>query len=286
MFDVGFAPVSVRIDVNSYDGDWRHVERFRNKSGWLIIADATLSSASDEWTTSIVAACDEWGQAVPTFMAPNLLGCVWGDAETCCEYPPDELDIALAVSKNDALSRWMRDSSQKMAQLADDTARRIGSLEAETARVVANGLNQIADLRRRRRLLTPGDSRRDILDAIILDIEKESDEALAELAQDRAAIRRWAANDERKLIERARGRIETHRVAYVHWHAVQEGCWVDEPTASPASDIAAWDARARFEISTQKTILRSTEHSAHLAREIRALERKHEKLHRQFQRIK
>ena len=43
----GLYPVSLQIDVDSYDGDWRHVARFRNRSGWLAVAEAEIWTGNE-----------------------------------------------------------------------------------------------------------------------------------------------------------------------------------------------------------------------------------------------
>jgi len=73
----GFYPLRIEIDLDSYDGPWTHVARFRNRSGWLLVAQAIVSIDHGEVASyPVVVACDEYGEPVPDFMAPNLLGSV------------------------------------------------------------------------------------------------------------------------------------------------------------------------------------------------------------------
>src|SRR5690606_7094053 len=71
------APLCLKIDLDTYENDWRHVARFRGRSGWLIAARATLQSETDIFRTIVAAACDEWENRIPSFQAAHLLECVW-----------------------------------------------------------------------------------------------------------------------------------------------------------------------------------------------------------------
>ena len=68
------APLCMELDLDTYEGHWSHVARFRGRSGWLIGANATLESATEIYRTTIVAACDEQEQPIPAFQAAHLLG--------------------------------------------------------------------------------------------------------------------------------------------------------------------------------------------------------------------
>src|SRR3546814_12531835 len=39
------APLCLEIDLDTYEDDWRHVARFRGRSGWLIAARAKIGRA-------------------------------------------------------------------------------------------------------------------------------------------------------------------------------------------------------------------------------------------------
>ena len=52
----GQAPVCLELDLDSYEGPWAHVERFRGRSGWLVVAEARVSTAGAEWTSLPAAA--------------------------------------------------------------------------------------------------------------------------------------------------------------------------------------------------------------------------------------
>ena len=213
----GIAPVSVIFDLDSYDGPWTHVHRFRDRSGWLMVAEARLE-CGDEWMrTTLVAACDEWGEPVPGFIASNLLACACSHPQPCHEEPPEALDDILCEEEGALILRWQRDTNRDLAELAESVDRRIASIEAATRMFIDAGERQVAELRRRRRIpgLTP--EARSIFDTVIADIEAESDSALERLASRRRAIRARAEAAEEALFSRSTVEIEVTPLYTVQW---------------------------------------------------------------------
>lgn len=40
--EFGQAPLCLELDIDSYDGPWQHVSRFRRGTGWLMVAKCTI----------------------------------------------------------------------------------------------------------------------------------------------------------------------------------------------------------------------------------------------------
>ncbi len=215
----GLAPVCIELDLDSYDGPWTHVERFRGRSGWLVVAEAEVVSAGAGWETSIIAACDDCFEPVPPFMVPNLLACACSLPAGCDEYPPEDLQELLVEAAQELKLHWLRESNAALAALTEAAAAQINELEGRARREI-DGLDfRIADLRRRRRMLGLSDSAREIMRESILAFEEERDAVTEQLAQQRAQLRASVAEEEQRVIRRTRVHVEVEPHYYVKWSA-------------------------------------------------------------------
>lgn len=215
----GQAPVCIELDLDSYDGPWTHVERFRGRSGWLVVAEACLSSATADWPTSVVAACDEYGEPISGFMAPNLLACACSLPEPCDEYPPDELNDLLDEAAEALKRQWLRDTNTSLARLAEAAADHVSALEAQTRLEVDELDHRIADLRRRRRMPGIPDAARDVFHDAIIAFELDRETAVDRLADRRAQMRRAVEEEERAIIGRTAVQVSIDPLYYVSWSA-------------------------------------------------------------------
>ncbi|WP_139810199.1 hypothetical protein [Sphingomonas azotifigens] len=215
----GLAPVCIEFDLDSYEGPWTHVERFRGRSGWLVVAEAEMTSAGGGWDTTLVAACDDHLDPVPSFMAPNLLACGCSLPGECDEYPPEDLEELLADAADELKVQWLRGSNAGLAQLTEATFARIAELEGQAARRIDALEYQIADLRRRRRMPGGSDAERALLQDIIGEFEQERDAIVERLASDRARLRQRVEQEERALIAKTRVRVSVAPLYYVRWSA-------------------------------------------------------------------
>ncbi len=215
--EFGQAPVCLELDLNSYDGPWTHVERFRARSGWLMVADACLTSGQHEHETSVVVACDEWGEPVPSFMAPNLLACACSFPMPCSDYPPDELEELLRLEGRELKRRWLRENNMHLSRLHSHGTDEIAILEGRAARDVDSIDKQIADIRRRRRLSGVSESHRRFFDETIVELEQSQDAVVAQLTADRAVIRHRMEQAESDLIAQSRIKIEFRPAYQVNW---------------------------------------------------------------------
>ena len=214
----GCYPLCIEIDLDSYDGSWTHVARFRNRSGWLLVARATVSV---DWVEvadyPIIVACDEYGEAIPDFMAPNLLACACSIPQLCDDFPPEELELQLGEQRNAIRKQWMRDTYSEFAALDEQASRDIENVEGEVAAQLHVADRQIADLGRRRRMLDVNDDARSIFDAVIAEIETYQDSLVEWLAVRRDELRKHYEALEKKLSRKVRPHIAIEPLYQVSW---------------------------------------------------------------------
>lgn len=213
----GLAPVCLELDLDSYEGDWRHVSRFRGRSGWLTVAEAQLQVGGREWITTLVAACDEWGTPVPNFMAPNLLACACSLPQPCSDFPPPELEQILQMERGELKHRWLRENNQILKALDTEIAEEIGRLEAEAKQRLARRDAAIADLRRRRRFAGASHEQRTLLTELIQELEDEQDQIAERLAAERFRLRGRLVAREREILNRTNIHVEVEPLFYVNW---------------------------------------------------------------------
>lgn len=235
----GQAPVCLELDLDSYDGPWTHVERFRGRSGWLVVAEARVSTAGAGWTTTLVAACDENGEPVPHFMAPNLLACACSRPQPCREYPPDALDDLLDGAACELRLGWLRENNAGLLNLSRAGAERVAALEAATRVAIHEADRSIADLRRRRRMPGVSPHAIGIFNEAITAIEVDREAALHRLAEQRAQVRRAVAEEELALLRRTSVRVEWEPLYHVSWSAAgrvgEDERWLRDVFHAPKS---------------------------------------------------
>lgn len=230
----GCFPLCIEIDLDSYEGSWTHVSRFRNRSGWLLVARATVSV---DWVAvaeySIVVACDEYGEAVPDFMAPNLLACACSMPQLCDDFPPEELEWQMDQQRNAIRKRWMRETYSELADLDEQASRDIEDVEGQVAAKLRNADRQIADLRRRRRMLGLTDEARSVFDTVIAEIETYQDSLVEWLAVRRDELRHYYETLEKKLSRKVRPHIEIVSLYQLNWHdGARRAGWDREDTGA------------------------------------------------------
>lgn len=215
----GQAPVCLELDLNSYDGPWTHVERFRGRSGWLLLGEACLVSENDEWTTTIVAACDDYGDPVPVFMAPNLMACACSLPAHCDELPPDDLDDLLDEAAHELQLQWLRDSNVALARLAQAAGDRIAAIEKRAKAALEILDQQVMDLQRHRRMLSLSDHARSVFDDAIVSLELEREIAMDGLSAKRQRARTAIEREELALLNRAAVSVTVEPLYHVRWSA-------------------------------------------------------------------
>lgn len=258
----GCYPLCIEIDLDSYDGPWTHVARFRRRSGWLLVANAAVSIDYAEVASyPVVVACDEYGEAIPDFMAPNLLACACSHPQLCNEFPPDELEEQLELQSYPIRRRWMRETNSDFAELDARASRDIEEVEGQTAAKLKLCDRQIADLRRRRRMLGPIDEARSIFDSVIAEIEMHQVALLDWLDIRRSELRRNYDSLESELFRRMRPLISFEQLYRLNWHdGARQSGWEAEDRGAYRHTIASEFTVDRVQIPIQ---LASIE--AHLA---------------------
>jgi hypothetical protein len=214
----GCYPVSIAIDLESYLGPALHTVRFRNRSGWLLIAEVRISSRNDTATYNVLAACEEYGQVIPEFQARHLLECRCSFPEVSYELPPQELDYALDHQVYYAKRRWLRETNLDLAASYEDILEEIKILESLTQRHIEDCDHQIADFRRRRRMQGLDPDHMALFEELITELEGEQDRAISALAKRRSALRANIASREDKLLDQMNFTVANETLYIVNWY--------------------------------------------------------------------
>lgn len=245
----GCYPLCIEIDLDSYDGPWTHVARFRNRSGWLLVADAMISvDNADVASYAIVIACDEYGEAIPDFMAPNLLACACSQPQLCDDFPPEDLEWQMDRQRDEIRRRWMRETYAELAQLDEQAGHDIEEAEGQTAAKIMASDRQIADLRRRRRMPGLTNEAVSIFDTVIAEIETYQDSLVERLATRRGELRRHYATLEQTLTSKIRPQIVIEPRYQLNWFdGRRRAGWEEEHKGayrhSAASELASIEVR-------------------------------------------
>jgi hypothetical protein len=151
----------------------------------------------------------------------HLTQCEWDRLEPCFEQPPELLDDLLCEEEGAFYAHWQRQMNGGLAALHNRAQRQIEALEASTTSLTRNIDLQIADLQRRRRMPDTTVEARTTFAEIIVELEADRDQAIARLAQQRAALRRKADAAEEALWQRTDVLIEVEPLCLVRWRAKQ-----------------------------------------------------------------
>ena len=217
--EFGQAPLCLELDLDSYEGPWQHIARFRRGSGWLIVVKCTIQSEHDILTAKLVAACDEYEHAIPAFQAAHLTECDWINPTYCDELPPDILEDLICEEEGALIARWHREKNIALAEAFEDQEARIAELEGRVQSIIARNERQIGELRQRRRHPDATPDMRRAMGQIIRELDDENDELLTEMAETRSAIREQADQFEEALWSREDLLIEVTPLHIVRWSA-------------------------------------------------------------------
>lgn len=126
----GLYPVVLQIDPDSYEGDWRHVARFRNRTGWLLVAEAEIWVGDEHRATMpLIVGCDQWDEPIPSLIAANLLRCASSLPQACDDYPPALLDLLVEQESDEVRQRWLRETNAEIALIHEAGERAVRELE-------------------------------------------------------------------------------------------------------------------------------------------------------------
>lgn len=248
--EFGPAPLCLDLDFDTFDGPAHFISRFRNRSGWLLVAEATIQSRYELLCERIVVACDEHGQPVPSFQARHLTECNWSNATECVNEPPEILDDLLCEEEGALIVRWHRERNTALAETQERQLARIEAIEGKAKALIRRNDHRIADLRRRRRHPFAGEAERGLLTAAIGDLEAENEAMLIEMAVTRAAVRRRSEQEEERLWSRADLLVEVDPLHLVQWSALCPG-QARTTQAVPPFPPAATEARSRHRLRSE-----------------------------------
>lgn len=236
--EFGPVPICMELDFDSFDGPPHWVARLRQKSGWLLVAEATLQSEHDIMTERVVVACDERENPIPSFKAVNLLHCEWLNPTCCDELPPEVLEDLICEEEGALIARWHREKNSALAEAFEASEKRIAELEGRVQFTIARNEARIGELRQRRRHPDATLEMRQAMAQIIHELDAENDELLAEMAATRAAIRNQASALEEKLWAREDLLLEVNPTHIVRWKA-RTKAYADIP-ARPKQYATLW----------------------------------------------
>jgi hypothetical protein len=219
----GLAPVCLDLDLDSYDGPAINVVRFRGREGWLVVAEASIESHHRRWRVPFAIGCDEYGNAIPDFMIPNLLACATSLPSPCTDIPPFELDELLEAAHDRTLRRWLRGQSDHLRDFHQRASDQITALERRTDLKLRAIEHEILSLQRSRRLARYDLETREEIDAAIFGLELKSENLMAELRGARINMRRALAEQEESLLETLEVSARFNRLYEIQWRGVHEG---------------------------------------------------------------
>lgn len=215
----GLYPVCLQIDLDSYEGDWRHVARFRNRTGWLLVAEAEIWVGDEHQATMpLIVGCDEWEEPIPSFIAANLLGCASSLPQLCDDFPPAVLELLIERERGEVRKRWLRESNAAIARIHEAGERAIRELEEGVDAQMRASDRLIADLSRRRRMLPLDHPGRTAFAEAIADQEDWQTGMISWLADRRQELRDHYDAQERQASQGLRPRLEVEPLYVVNWH--------------------------------------------------------------------
>lgn len=186
MFGGGFAPVSVRIDLDSFDGPPHYVQRFRRGHGWLVVADVEGCFNEARLHERIAVACTEHGHPHPAFQVRHLLQCDWSLPGPCDGYVPLELDALLEEEQGALAIRWVRARDRGLRRLIEEGNARLQALGRRADMHLARVERHAQDLRRRRLMPNLPPHAREVFGLALADLNETRDRTLASARATRA----------------------------------------------------------------------------------------------------
>jgi hypothetical protein len=249
----GLYPVCLQVDLDSYEGDWRHVARFRNRTGWLLLAEAEIWVGDEHQATlPLIAGCDEWDEPIPSFIAANLLGCASSLPQLCNESPPAVLNLLVERARGEVRKRWLRESNAAIARIHEAGEHAIQELEESVDAQIRASDRLIADLSRRRRMLPLDHPGRAAFADAIADQEDWQTHMVSWLADRRQELRDHYEGQEHHASRGLRPRLKVEPLYVVNWyHAEAPSHEVFEAWADARRDTRPWPpiGHAKLELS-------------------------------------
>jgi hypothetical protein len=217
--EIGQVPISLELDFSSYEGDWKHVAAFHGQTGWLLAAQATIQSEHDLLRSTLIVACDDRDNAIPSWRALHLTQCSWSGLDYCYEEPPQALDDLLCEEEGAFYARWQRATNAELAAFHEKSQREADALDRSVKARARQLEHQIGVLRQRRRRPDTTIEAQITLNSVIADLEAENDNLIAQYVDERSALRRRAEAEEEVLWHRTDVLIEVEPLYMVRWRS-------------------------------------------------------------------
>lgn len=245
--ECGSAPICIDLDFDTYEGPWQHVHRFRNQSGWMMIAECTIQSEHDMLTQRLTVACEECGEPVPSFQARHLTECDWSNPITCYDELPEVLDDLLCEEEGALIVRWHREKNAALAEAFDHQEARIETLEAKVKTAIRLNERRAAELRQRRRHPLATQEMRNAMAETIRQLDEENEALIMEMAETRRVIRDEAERLEERLWARNDLLVETNVLQIIRWRDKDLGRRrnIVDPSFHATGGISARRSQAR-----------------------------------------
>jgi hypothetical protein len=164
-FDIGDCPVELDFFIGAYEGPHWAMSPFRHRSGWLMLAEASVMTPFGERRAMLVAAVSDHGEMYPPHVAARLL-----DAPTSlprdAECAPDcNLDEAMDAAFWDFLGTVGLETLALLEEAQGAVDVRIAAFERECAAFETRLWDAIRQLRAERRSFDLVEARRAEIEA-------------------------------------------------------------------------------------------------------------------------
>ena len=216
--EFGQAPLSLELDLDTYDGLWVDVAGFRGRAGWLRVVRGTIQSEHEILESDIVVACDEAGYPIPEWRAIHLTQCHWKGLRECEVAPPDVLDDLLCEAEGAFYARWQRETNAEVAAEHQRTAALLDAWEMQRHHAVAGFSMELQSLRRERlRSIEP--EQREVIAREIAELEYREEQWLQSYTSRRRELVEQGHRREEMLWSRTDVLIEFEPRFTVQWRA-------------------------------------------------------------------
>jgi len=129
--EFGTAPVAFDLYLDNFDGSLAAIKPFRDRCGWLMVAEAQFPMPFITWRRTLVVCVSDHGEV----FAPSTAKCVFSIPTSlpraADDYPPDTLDEAMDDLYRRFIRRTQRDNLAYLAEAQGHTQEKIAVFESE-----------------------------------------------------------------------------------------------------------------------------------------------------------
>jgi hypothetical protein len=241
----GCQPVSLRFDLDRYEGLPSDVARFRHMSGWLMVCEMTLATPLRTNVAKVLACCTDYEEIIPAWRAERLLqlGCALPDV--CAWHAPDFLEEIADTLYWDFLGSCDVAALKALGDRERQTESIIAALESTARRAMSTVEAEIAAWRAERR--APDCSANDRVEilAFINALEANMEDRALNMIIDSQAMRAELAEYEDATFDGLRNHGTMEPLYVAHWHCMSaaEACpdirlplFQEEPYGAPPTE--------------------------------------------------